>query len=156
MRRTNQIFLSPLESLQEYSKTTYTAQATTDSRITPMTVSNDVVLPNSKQGTHGYPSAKSYESNIATNQPNEMFTRGAEEPVPFATNSLYTTLFPLTKTLRMQAVCNIASLQFFDALGKYVTDVLDTTSEPFDGNPLFSGHKRIPIKKSYGAAVWHD
>ena len=129
------------------------ASTTTDNRIDNVTVSNDVVLSISKQGTIRVTPAKSNDINIATSLLEEMLIPGAVVPVPFASNINHQTQ-NIRKAFQNQGGRTIASLQFFDALGRKVQANLDATSGIFDVNELFSGHNLIHITNSGHDIRW--
>jgi len=137
-------------SIRRCTTSSIKAPTTTDNRIANVTVSNGVVLPNSKQGTFWVTSANSNDINIATLLPEDMLIQGAVEPVPSASNHFIQPNFTSISAFRIQNDSAKASPQFYDALGFYAPVTLDTTSGIFDVNDLCTGHKMIHIKNNYG------
>ncbi|XOV66337.1 MAG: hypothetical protein ACFHU9_11980 [Fluviicola sp.] len=116
------------------------AFSTVDSRIAPMTMSNGVAWPNSKQGTLQVTSAKSVNINIATPQLGEMLIQGAAAPVPFALNFFNQPNYMGNKTFQAQVSCTNASQQFFDAFGNNV----------YAENYLWNPRCESPVYRSQG------
>lgn len=96
------------------------ASTATDSCTSYVTASNDVALPNSKQGTLWVTSAFSNGRNISTKQQNRSIL-SALEPVPFAriNNNIHQSL-TTNPIFQLQSSSTCASVQFFDALGNHM------------------------------------
>ncbi len=144
-------------SFQDSLTSSILALTTTDNCTANVTVSNDVALPISKQGTLRVTSAYSNDHSIATSQRKEIVIKGVVEPVPSATNTLRKindTTCPQAgsnrNTFQNQTVNATVLIQFFKVLGIKAQFIFDTTSGIIDANQLFSGRNGIRIKNNHG------